>query len=50
MLFRSIGCGKCERHCPQSLPIRDLLKQADRELRPWPYRLGINAARRFMVR
>ena len=45
-----IGCGKCEKHCPQSLPIRDLLKQADRELRPWPYRLGINAARRFMVR
>ena len=45
-----VGCGKCERHCPQSIPIRDMLKQADRELRPWPYRLGINAARRFMVR
>ncbi len=45
-----VGCGKCERHCPQSIPIRDMLKQADRELRPWPYRLGINAARKFMVR
>ena len=45
-----IGCGKCEQHCPQSLPIRDLLKQADRELRPLPFRVGINAARKFMVR
>ncbi|MBQ1343958.1 MAG: aldo/keto reductase [Firmicutes bacterium] len=45
-----IGCGKCEKHCPQSLPIRDLLKQADRELRPLPYKAGINIARKFMVR
>ena len=45
-----IGCGKCEKHCPQSLPIRDLLKQADRELRPPLFRVGVNAARKFMVR
>ena len=25
-----IGCGKCERVCPQHLPIRELLKQVDR--------------------
>ena len=45
-----IGCGKCEQHCPQGLPIRELLREADRKLRPLPYRLGIDAARRFMIR
>ena len=25
-----IGCGKCESHCPQSIPIRDMLKKARR--------------------
>ena len=45
-----VGCGACERHCPQSLPIRKLLKEADRALRPLPYKIGINAARSFMFR
>ncbi len=44
-----IGCGKCEQHCPQHLPIRELLKQADKELRPFPYKVGIEVARRFLV-
>ncbi len=45
-----IGCGKCEQHCPQNLPIREKLKEADKALRPLPYKLGIHAARRFMFR
>ena len=45
-----VGCGKCETHCPQHISIRDMLKQADRALRPLPYRLGIDLARKFMVR
>lgn len=45
-----IGCGKCEKHCPQSLPIRELLKTADRALRPLPYKIGIGVARKFMFR
>ena len=45
-----VGCGRCERHCPQSLPIREKLKEADRALRPLPYKLGIHVARRFMLR
>ena len=27
-----IGCGKCEKHCPQGLPIRNHLKDAQKEL------------------
>jgi len=45
-----IGCGKCERHCPQGIPIREKLKEADRALRPLPFKIGINVARAFMVR
>ena len=45
-----VGCGKCESHCPQGIAIRQKLKEADRALRPLPYRIGINAARAFMLR
>ena len=45
-----VGCGKCESVCPQGIPIREKLKEADRALRPLPFRIGINVARAFMVR
>ena len=45
-----IGCGKCEKHCPQGIPIREKLREADRALRPLPYKIGINVARAFMLR
>ena len=45
-----INCGKCEQHCPQHLKIRDFLKQADKELRPFPYKVVINIARKFLLR
>ena len=45
-----IRCGKCEQHCPQSIPIREKLQEADKALRPLPYKLGIQAARAFMFR
>lgn len=45
-----IECGKCEQHCPQQLPIRKLLKEADKALRPLPYKIGINVVRKFMFR
>ena len=47
---RCAGCGKCEAHCPQHIGIRQMLRQADADLRPLPYRLGINAARMLMGR
>ncbi len=45
-----VGCGRCEQHCPQGLPIRELLKKADKALLPFPYKAGINAARSFMLK
>ena len=45
-----IECGKCEQHCPQSIPIREKIKEADRVVRPLPYRIGINIVRKFMLR
>ena len=36
---RCIGCGKCEKHCPQGIPIREKLKEADKALRPPQYRI-----------
>ena len=40
-----VGCGKCEKHCPQHLPIIQTLKEADRALRPLPYRAVMSVAR-----
>ena len=45
-----VGCGKCEQHCPQSIPIREKLKEADKALRPLPYKIGIDIARKIMFR
>ena len=45
-----IRCGKCELHCPQGLPIRDKLKEADRALRPWYLRFIYPLARKFMFK
>jgi predicted aldo/keto reductase-like oxidoreductase len=45
-----VQCGKCEQHCPQGLPIREKLKEADKALRPLHYRLAIHFVRAFMYR
>ena len=45
-----VGCGLCEKHCPQHIPIREKLKEADRDLRPLPYKIGIQVARKVMNR
>ena len=45
-----IRCGKCEKHCPQGINIMDMLKKADKDLRPLPYKIGINIARKIIVK
>ena len=45
-----IGCKKCEKHCPQSLPVSSLVKEADKALRPLPYKIAAVVGRKFMVR
>lgn len=37
---RCIGCGKCEAHCPQGIPIRKMLKEAARNLETPFYRIA----------
>lgn len=45
-----VGCGKCESHCPQHIPIREKLKEADKALRPLPYKIAIAVGRKFLLR
>ena len=44
-----IECGKCEQHCPQHISIREKLKEADKDLRPLPYKVGIDIARKVLM-
>ena len=42
-----IKCGKCEKHCPQNLPVRESLVKADRNLLPPYYRPVLAVMRKF---
>ena len=45
-----VGCGRCEQHCPQHISIREKLKEADKALRPLPYKAGIEIARKILIK
>lgn len=40
-----IGCGKCETHCPQAIPIRKKLKEAQKEMETPLYKLARHIAK-----
>ena len=44
------ACGRCEKHCPQHIGIIAALRQADRALRPLPYRAAMAVARKVILR
>jgi predicted aldo/keto reductase-like oxidoreductase len=44
-----VGCGKCESHCPQHIPIRGGLKKVTGRFEAPPLRLGLAVARRFFA-
>jgi predicted aldo/keto reductase-like oxidoreductase len=45
-----VGCGRCESHCPQHLPVREKIREADRELRPLPNRVAGAVGRWWALR
>ena len=45
-----VQCGKCEKHCPQGIPIREQLKKAEKALLPWPVKFAVKLGRRFFLR
>ena len=47
---RCVACGRCEKHCPQHLPIIESLKTAHRALRPFYIRAADGVARAWTYR
>ena len=43
-----VGCGKCEKHCPQNLPIREKLQDARKTLENPVYKIARKAASWFV--
>ncbi|MCD7954669.1 MAG: aldo/keto reductase [Lachnospiraceae bacterium] len=44
-----VGCGRCEQHCPQSIPIREMLREAARKLETPKYRAIRWAVHKFHI-
>ena len=42
-----VGCGKCEKHCPQGIAIREKLSEAKKELETPIFKLAFKAIKKF---
>ena len=42
-----IGCGKCEKHCPQGIKIREKLKEAKKELETPAFKIAFRLIKKF---
>ena len=42
-----IGCGKCEQHCPQGIPIRAKLQEAKQELETPAFKIAFQIIKKF---
>ncbi len=45
-----VKCGKCKQHCPQHIDIPEKLAEADKALRPLPYKVAINIIRKYFTK
>lgn len=45
-----VKCGKCKQHCPQHIDIPEKLAEADKALRPLPYKIAINIIRKYFTK
>lgn len=43
-----VKCGKCEKHCPQNIPIRDSLQKVKKRLEPFWFKPVISLVRNFV--
>lgn len=42
-----VGCGKCEKHCPQGIPIREKLNEAKKELETPIFKITFKLIKKF---